>query len=153
MAHRARSLREGDCRARGGNADERSGAADPASARQRLNAGLILRALLSGNIALFEEALAELADMPVARVSALVHDRGSAGLRALLDRSGLPPSTYPAFKAAIEAMHEGGFVGEPGGTQALEIDADHAHSRGAASAQSRTAKCKDLPLRADPESC
>ena len=74
----------------------------------QLNAGLILRALLSGNIVLFEEALAELADMPVARVSALVHDRGSAGLRALLDRAGLPPSTYPAFKAAIEAMHEGG---------------------------------------------
>ena len=86
----------------------------------QLNAGLILRALLSGNIVLFEEALAELADMPVARVSALVHDRGSAGLRALLDRSGLPPSTYPAFKAAIEAMHEGGFVGEPGGTVRLK---------------------------------
>jgi uncharacterized protein (DUF2336 family) len=86
----------------------------------QLNAGLILRALLSGNIALFEEALAELADMPVARVSALVHDRGSAGLRALLDRAGLPPSTYPAFKAAIEAMHEGGFVGEPGGTVRLK---------------------------------
>jgi hypothetical protein len=86
----------------------------------QLNAGLILRALLSGNIVLFEEALAELADMPVARVSALVHDRGSAGLRALLDRARLPPSTYPAFKAAIEAMHEGGFVGEPGGTVRLK---------------------------------
>ena len=36
----------------------------------QLTAGLILRALLSGNIVLFEEALAELAGMPVARVSA-----------------------------------------------------------------------------------
>jgi uncharacterized protein (DUF2336 family) len=79
----------------------------------QLNAGLI-RALLSGNIVLFEEALAELADVPVDRVSALMHDRGSAGLRALFDRAGLPPSTYPAFKAAVEALHEGGFVGEPG---------------------------------------
>ena len=35
----------------------------------QLTAGLILRALLSGNVVLFEEALAELADMPVARVS------------------------------------------------------------------------------------
>ncbi len=86
----------------------------------QLNAGLILRALLSGNIVLFEEALAELADMPVARVSALMHDRGSAGLRALFDRAGLPPSTYPAFKAAVEAMHEGGFVGEPGGAVRLK---------------------------------
>jgi hypothetical protein len=41
---------------------------------------LILRALLSGNITLFEEALAELTDMPVARVSGLVHDRGSAAV-------------------------------------------------------------------------
>jgi uncharacterized protein (DUF2336 family) len=86
----------------------------------QLNAGLILRALLSGNIVLFEEALAELADMPVERVSALMQDRGSAGLRGLFDRAGLPPSTYPAFKAAVEAMHEGGFVGEPGGAVRLK---------------------------------
>src|SRR5688500_10191507 len=38
----------------------------------QLTAGMVLRALLSGNIALFEEALADLSDMPVARVSALV---------------------------------------------------------------------------------
>ncbi len=80
----------------------------------QLTAGLILRALLSGNITLFEEALAELTGMPVARVSGLVHDRGSAGLRALFDKAALPPSTYPAFKEAIEAMREG-FVSEPGG--------------------------------------
>ncbi len=45
--------------------------------------------------------------MPVARVSGLVHDRGSAGLRALFEKAALPPSTYPAFKDAIEAMREG----------------------------------------------
>src|SRR5271163_1205515 len=67
----------------------------------QLTAGLILRALLSGNVALFEEALAELTEMPVARVSSLVHDRGSVGLRALLEKAQLPASTYPAFKEAI----------------------------------------------------
>ena len=46
----------------------------------QLTAGLILRALLSGNVVLFEEALAELAGMPVARVSGLVHDRGTRRL-------------------------------------------------------------------------
>jgi uncharacterized protein (DUF2336 family) len=85
----------------------------------QLTAGLILRALLSGNITLFEEALAELTGMPVARVSGLVHDRGSAGLRALFDKAALPPSTYPAFKEAIEAMREG-FVSEPGGAARLK---------------------------------
>jgi uncharacterized protein (DUF2336 family) len=85
----------------------------------QLTAGLILRALLSGNLILFEEALAELTDMPVARVSALVHDRGSVGLRALFDKAGLPASTYPAFKEAIEAMREG-YLGEPGGAARLK---------------------------------
>jgi uncharacterized protein (DUF2336 family) len=85
----------------------------------QLTAGLILRALLSGNIELFEEALAELTDMPVGRVSGLVHDRGTAGLRALFDKAGLPPSTYPAFKEAIEAMREG-CLNEPGGAARLK---------------------------------
>ena len=73
----------------------------------QLTAGLILRALLSGNIALFEEALAELTDMPVARVSGLIHDRGSVGFWALFEKAQLPLSTYPAFKEAIEALREG----------------------------------------------
>jgi uncharacterized protein (DUF2336 family) len=86
----------------------------------QLTAGLILRALLSGNVVLFEEALAELADLPVARVSGLVSDRGFSALRALFEKAGLPASTYPAFKEAIEAMREGGFAGEPGGAARLK---------------------------------
>jgi len=79
----------------------------------QLTAGLILRALLSGNIALFEAALAELTDMPVARVSGLVHDRGGVGMRAVFEKARLPPSTFPAFKEAIEALREG-LLHEPG---------------------------------------
>jgi uncharacterized protein (DUF2336 family) len=86
----------------------------------QLTAGLVLRALLSGNIAMFEEALAELAEMPVARVSGLLRDGGFAGLRGLFDRAGLPVSTYPAFKEAIEAMREGGFVDTLGGVARLQ---------------------------------
>jgi uncharacterized protein (DUF2336 family) len=86
----------------------------------QLTAGLILRALLSGNIALFEEALAELADMPITRVSGLVRDRGNAGLLALLEKAGLPRSTYPAFKGAIEAMRESGLADQPGDAARLK---------------------------------
>src|SRR3979490_274358 len=43
----------------------------------QLTAGLILRALLSGNLELFDAALVELSDLPQARVSALVYDRGA----------------------------------------------------------------------------
>ena len=69
---------------------------------------------------LFEEALAELSDMPIARVSALVHDKRGAGLRALHEKAGLPPVTFPAFREALEAMREGGFVGGPGGATRLK---------------------------------
>lgn len=86
----------------------------------QLTAGLLLRALLSGNMVLFEEALAELAGLPVARVSGLVHDGSFAGLRALFEKADLPASTYPAFKEAIEAMREGGFAGDPGGAARLK---------------------------------
>lgn len=86
----------------------------------QLTAGLILRALLSGNVAMFEEALAELADMPIARVSGLVYSGGSAGLRALFEKAGLPASTYPAFKAAVEAIREGGFIGDTAGAARLK---------------------------------
>jgi uncharacterized protein (DUF2336 family) len=86
----------------------------------QLNAGLVLRALLSGNVDMFEEALAELSDMPLARVSALVHDKGITGFRALFERAGLPASTYPAFREAVEAMRDGGFVGDSGGAMRLK---------------------------------
>ena len=58
--------------------------------------------------------------MPLARVSALLHDRRGTGFRALYDKAGLPASTYPAFREAVEAMREGGFVGEPGGATRLK---------------------------------
>ncbi|WP_027583226.1 DUF2336 domain-containing protein [Bradyrhizobium sp. Ai1a-2] len=76
----------------------------------QLTAGLILRALLSGNLELFHAALAELSGLPQARIAALLHDRGVASLDALLIRAGLPESTFAAFRAALEASHEAGYV-------------------------------------------
>ena len=83
----------------------------------QLTAGLILRALLSGNVELFEEALAELSDVPLSRVVGIVHDRRGAGFRALYDKAGLPASTFPAFREALEAMREDGFTGRAGRRQ------------------------------------
>jgi uncharacterized protein (DUF2336 family) len=86
----------------------------------QLTAGLILRALLCGNVALFEEALAELSGLPLARVRGYVHDNRGAGLRAVYDKARLPASTWPAFRAAIEAMREAGPLAEPGGPASLK---------------------------------
>src|SRR5258707_1965460 len=77
----------------------------------QLTAGLILRALLSANLELFDCALVELSGLPQARVSALLHDRGGASLNALLTPAGLPPSTFPALAAALVAGPQVGVVG------------------------------------------
>jgi uncharacterized protein (DUF2336 family) len=85
----------------------------------QLTVGLILRALLSGNLELFDQALVELSGLPQGRVSALVYDGGGASLNALLTRAGLPESTFPAFRAALEARDQIGFVGTVGGATRL----------------------------------
>ena len=85
----------------------------------QLNAGLVLRALLCGNIDLFEEALVELSGLTRSRIAALIHDRSAVSLNALLAKAGMPESTYPAFRAALDASHEIGFVGTVDGATRL----------------------------------
>src|SRR5207302_1840034 len=85
----------------------------------QLTAGLILRALLSGNVRMFEEALADLSGLPLARVEGLVQQAGS-GFRALHHKAGLPASTFAAFREAVEAMREAGAAGELGGSARLK---------------------------------
>ena len=73
----------------------------------QLTAGLVLRALLSGNIVLFEEALADLSGMPLESVAGYVHDRMLSGFRALYRKAELPDAAYPAFREAVVALREG----------------------------------------------
>ena len=87
---------------------------------EQLTTGLVLRALLSGNLVLFEEALADLTDLPPSRVAGIVHDRRGAGFRALYEKAGLPVSIYPVFREALDTIREEGFQGEPGGVGRLK---------------------------------
>ena len=86
----------------------------------QLTAGMILRALLSGNVVLFEEALAELSSIPIDRVTAYVHDKNISGFRALYREAGLPEVAYPAFREALTAMRAGLLIGEQGGASRLK---------------------------------
>jgi uncharacterized protein (DUF2336 family) len=86
----------------------------------QLTAGMILRALLSGNVVLFEEALAELSGIPIDRVTAYVHDKNISGFRALYRAAGLPEVAYPAFREALAAMRAGLLIGEQGGASRLK---------------------------------
>jgi uncharacterized protein (DUF2336 family) len=99
--------------------DEMAGLVRHLRATGQLTAGLILRALLSGNLELFDQALVELSGLPSSRVAAIIYDQGGVSLNALLTRAGLPESTFPAFRAALEATHEIGFVGTVDGAARL----------------------------------
>src|SRR6185437_217592 len=86
----------------------------------QLTAGMILRALLSGNVVLFEEALAELSGVPLERAANYIHDRNISGFRALYGKAGLPDLAYPAFREALAAIREGVLLGEQGGAARLK---------------------------------
>jgi uncharacterized protein (DUF2336 family) len=86
----------------------------------QLTVGLILRAVLSGNISLFAGALAELSGMPAMRVRAIVQDRSTASFRALYEKAGLPASTYPAFREAVAMLRDRRYAHEIGGLGRLK---------------------------------
>jgi uncharacterized protein (DUF2336 family) len=86
----------------------------------QLTAGMILRALLSGNVVLFEEAMAELSGMSIDRVTAYIHDKNISGFRALYRAAGLPDVAYSAFREALAAMRAGLLIGEQGGAARLK---------------------------------
>ena len=77
----------------------------------RLTPSFVLRALCQGEVRLVEHAFAELSGIAHNKAWLLVHDGGAMGLRAVFERSGMPPSIYPAFRAAIDVLHETEFDG------------------------------------------
>ena len=83
-----------------------------------LTSGLILRALLSGNLELVATALSQLSGLPTRRIVALLQGSG-AGLEALLRQSGMPATVYPAFVAALTARDELGAMSSAGGRARL----------------------------------
>jgi uncharacterized protein (DUF2336 family) len=85
----------------------------------QLTAGMVLRAILSGNIVLFEEALADLSDLPIDSVVSHVHDRMLSGFRALYRKAALPDAAYPAFREAVVAIRDGALSADQSGAAYL----------------------------------
>jgi uncharacterized protein (DUF2336 family) len=78
----------------------------------QLTGGLVLRALLAGNLAFFIGALSELSGYDPRRVEAIVSDRSGHGFEALYRQSGLPRGAFRAFRAALDAIFAAGSGGE-----------------------------------------
>ena len=85
----------------------------------QLTPGLLLRSLLSGRVELLHAALVELTGLPERRIAGILLERGGTGLNALLARAGFPASMLSAFRAALEAINEIGFVGTSDGMARL----------------------------------
>lgn len=71
-----------------------------------LSPSLALRALLSGDLPLFEAALAALSGRPAERIAGFVRDFEGRGFAALFAEAGLPKAALPAFRAALSARRE-----------------------------------------------
>lgn len=76
----------------------------------RLTPALMLRALLCGDRALFEAALADLSGLPLARASGQVRYHKGGGFAALYARARMPADLLPVFRGALAAQDEAGVV-------------------------------------------
>ena len=70
---------------------------------EHLTPALLLRSVLGGDLALLIHAVADLAEMDVARVKGLMMSRSDAALSAVLRRAGLPDFLEQPMMAAIRA--------------------------------------------------
>jgi uncharacterized protein (DUF2336 family) len=75
-------------------------------AENRLTPSIILRALCMGDMAFFEASIAVRAGIPTGSTRALIHDAGSLGLPAVLERAGMPRELFAVFRAAVEVARE-----------------------------------------------
>ncbi|GGH25724.1 hypothetical protein GCM10007036_33020 [Alsobacter metallidurans] len=86
--------------------DDLAGLVAHLRATGRLTAGVMLRALLSGDLRLPTSALANLAGMAERRAAALMVEPRAGGWRALYRKAGLPESLMPAFASAVQNCRE-----------------------------------------------
>jgi uncharacterized protein (DUF2336 family) len=82
-------------------------------ARGRLSPSLVLRALCLGDIRFCEDAMAEVAGISAEKAALLIHDGGPLGLKAIYKKCAFPDSMYPAFRVAVDMVHETELEGGP----------------------------------------
>src|SRR5688500_3865196 len=96
----------------------------PGLVRQLMEAGeltpaFLIRVAVSGHTLLLQTALSVLADVPASRVAALIASGRAASLKAVLQKAGLPPTTFSVFSAAADAIRSGDAVSGAAGNYRL----------------------------------
>jgi uncharacterized protein (DUF2336 family) len=80
----------------------------------RLTPSLILRATCTGDVALFEWALATLSGVSITNARMLIHDSGPLGFKSIYEKAGMPRQLHAAFRVAVEVARETRYDGEDG---------------------------------------
>jgi uncharacterized protein (DUF2336 family) len=86
----------------------------------RLTPSLLLRALCTGDMRFFEEAMAQLAGITTAKAALLIHDAGHLGMKALFKRTNISQVFYPAFRVAVDVVEVTELDPAPGGRERFE---------------------------------
>jgi uncharacterized protein (DUF2336 family) len=79
---------------------------DQLHANGRLTPTLVLRALVMGDTAFFEVAMAKLVNIPVINAYQLIHDTGGTGLKRLMQAAKFPKQAFVMVRAALEVATE-----------------------------------------------
>lgn len=72
----------------------------------RLTPTLIIRALCMGDMAFFEAALAQRANIPASNAWQLIHDRGRLGLQRLFEKAALPRTLLDVARIGVDTAEE-----------------------------------------------
>jgi uncharacterized protein (DUF2336 family) len=72
-----------------------------------MTVALLMRALLSGDMGLFRQALVEMSGLAEGRVVGFLRNPGGQGFAALYAKAGLPRHFLPAFRAALAVVADG----------------------------------------------
>jgi uncharacterized protein (DUF2336 family) len=86
----------------------------------RLTPSLVLRALCTGDMRFFEEAIAQMAGVSTAKAALLIHDAGPLGLKAIFKRTAIPGVYFPAFRVAVDVVGQTEMDPAPGGRERFE---------------------------------
>lgn len=78
----------------------------------RLTPSLVVRALCTGDIAFFEAAMSQLANIPLPNARLLIHDAGRLGLKSVYERARMPSALLPACRIAVDVVRETPYDGE-----------------------------------------
>lgn len=78
----------------------------------RLTASIVIRSLCMGDLRFFEQALSEMANIPLSNARTLIHDPGRTGLERLWVACKMPKPQLIAIHAALDASAELEYNGE-----------------------------------------